>query len=136
MKKTLCVLILIMALFHLTACGFAEPAIVDLDLSAMPASIAYAQAIAMQREPEDYLGMTVRVGGIFNYSEARQRGVIIIADTSGCCETSMDFSCAGGIHYPEDYPELYARLTIVGVFSICEDDDSLYQLKDAVIEPF
>ncbi len=136
MKKAIGVLILIMSLFNLTARGFAEPVNVDLDLSTMPASITYAQALAMQREPESYLGMTVRVGGIFNYSELRQRGVIIIADAAGCCETSMDFTCADDVHYPEDYPDLYARLTVVGVFSICEGNDGLYQLTDAIIEPF
>ncbi len=136
MKKAIGVLVLIMVLFSLPAHGFAEPVNVDLDLSAMPASIAYAQALAMQREPEDYLGMTVRIGGIFNYSEARQRGVVVIADIAGCCETSLDFTCAEDVRYPEDYPDLYARFTVVGVFSICETDNGLYQLTDAVIESF
>ncbi len=134
MKKLTGLLILIIVVSALAACGLAEPVEADLDLSTMPASIAYAQALAMQREPENYLGMTVRIGGIFNYSEARQCGVVIIADTAGCCETSLDFTCVGDVRYPEDYPDLYARFTVVGVFSICEGDDGLYQLTDAVIE--
>lgn len=135
MKKTIGVFILIIVLSSMVR-GFAEAMKVDLDLSTMPASIAYAQALAMQREPDNYLGVTVRIDGIFNYSEARQRGVVIIADTARCCETSMGFACAGDERYPEDYPELYTRFTVVGMFSICEDGEGLYQLADAVIESF
>lgn len=135
MKKAILTLILAVAL-ALTAAGFAEAAPVDLDLSVMPASIAYAQAVAMQREPAEYLGKTVRVFGMFNYSEARQRGVVIIADTTGCCETSLDFSCAEALRFPDDYPELYARLTVVGVFTLCEGEEYPLQLTDVTIEAF
>lgn len=101
----------------------------------MPASIAYAQALAMQREPDEYLGQTVRIGGIFNYSEARQCGVVIINDNAGCCETSMDYSCSGDLRYPEDYPQLYSRFTVVGMISTCGEAGSpLLCLTDAELE--
>ena len=132
MKKTIAILLLLAALVIPGPGALAEA--VDLDLSAMPAPIAYAQALSMQQESEAYLGQRVRVSGIFNYSEARQRGVVIIADRSGCCETSLDFACAGEVRYPGDYPELYARLTVVGVFTRCEDGGNAYELTDAVIE--
>lgn len=135
MKKAICVFILTALVSALAALGRAEPATVDLDLSTMPASIAYAQALAMQREPDEYLGLTVRIGGFFNYSEARQCGVVIINDTAGCCETSMDFSCADDVCYPEDYPQLYSRFTVVGVISMCgEAGDPLICLTDAELE--
>ena len=37
---------------------------VDIDLSVMPASVAYAQATSMQKEPEDYVGKLVRIAGM------------------------------------------------------------------------
>ena len=135
MKKLICALILALAVSSLTALGLAEPQAVDLDLSAMPASIAYAQALSMQREPNECLGRMVRISGIFNYSEARQCGVVIIADTTGCCETSMDFSCADEIRYPEDYPPLYSRFTVAGVLSMCGDAEKpLLCLTDARLQ--
>ena len=135
MKKAINIIILALAISAMAAMALAEPAAVDLDLSAMPASVAYAQALAMQREPEEYLGRTVRIGGIFNYSEARQCGVVIVADTTGYCETSMDFSCADEIRYPEDYPPLYSRFTVVGVVSLCGEAESpLLCLTDAGLE--
>ena len=134
MKKILRFLTLLTALAVAATMGFAEPAGVDLDLSVMPASIAYAQMTAMQREPEAYIGQTLRVAGIFNYSEARQRGVVIVADSSGCCETSLDFICAEPISWPDDCPELYARIVLVGRYEPSPDDDGAYCLADAVIE--
>lgn len=125
---------LFLALAAMLAPGFAEPAEVDLDLSEMPASVAYAQAIAMQREPEAYAGQVVRVAGIFNYSEARQRGVVIIADRSGCCETFMDFVCADELLYPDDYPELYAHFVLTGRLEQKDDGSGECFLADAVIE--
>ena len=132
--KRMIALGLFLALAAMLAPGFAEPAEVDLDLSEMPASVAYAQAIAMQREPEAYAGQVVRVAGIFNYSEARERGVIIIADRSGCCETFMDFVCAEALSYPADSPDLDARFVLVGRFELKDDDSGECFLADAVIE--
>lgn len=134
MKKIIRAFILSVSLLALLNISLAEPAAVDLDLSLMPTSVAYAQAIAMQREPDGYLGLTVRVGGIFNYSEARQRGVVIIADRSGCCETSLDFVCAGDPCFPDDYPELYSRITVVGIFSTEDGEENAFRLTDAVLE--
>ena len=77
MKRTIAAVVSVLAPAAMLMSGLAESADVDLDLSAMPASVAYAQALAMQRTPGDYAGQTVRIRGIFNYSEARQRGVVI-----------------------------------------------------------
>lgn len=134
MKRTFAAVILSLALMVMLAPGHAEPAEVDLDLSAMPASVAYAQALAMQRDPDDYAGQRVRVAGIFNYSEARERGVIIVADKTGCCETFFDFICADALAYPDDYPDLYARFVLVGRFEPSDDEVGGCYLADAVIE--
>ena len=121
MKKMWLFLALMVTLSVTVMTGSAEHIEVDLDLSVMPASIAYAQMIAIQREPEAYIGQTIRISGVFNYSEARQRGVIIIADRSGCCETSLDFICAGPVFYPDDYPELYSHIVLTGRYAPSAD---------------
>lgn len=133
MKRKILFAMLPLVLALIASC-LAEPAEVDLDLSAMPASIAYAQAIAMQRDPGQYTGQVVRISGIFNYSEARQRGVVIIADTAGCCETYLDFICADPLQYPEDYPALYARFVLTGRFEPKDDGSGECFLNAAVIE--
>ena len=134
MKKIWLFLALLSTLATAAMPGFTEPVEVDLDLSEMPASIAYAQMTAIQREPEVYIGQTLRIAGIFNYSEARQKGVVIVADRSGCCETSLDFICAEPVSYPDDYPELYSRFVLVGRYEPTADDTGVYCLTDAVIE--
>lgn len=133
MKMAFAFLILLIIAAMVPCAALSERAEVDLDLSAMPASIAYAQALAIQREPGEYAGQTLRISGIFNYSEVRQQGVVIIADNTGCCETSMDFTCAGAPAYPDDYPELYARFTVVGRLEPGEEEGLCF-LTDAVIE--
>lgn len=134
MKKMSLFMVLWAALVVAAISGFAEIAEVDLDLSIMPASVAYAQMTAIQREPEAYVGQTLRIAGVFNYSEARQRGVVIVADRSGCCETSIDFICVEPISYPENYPELYSRIVLIGCYELSTDDTGIYCLTDAIFE--
>ena len=105
----------------------------DLDLSIMPASISYAQALSMLQEPQTYAGQTMRIAGVFNYSQTRQKGVLIIADRTGCCETSIDFVCGEERTYPEDYPALYSRIVVVGRFEPASEEEA-YCLADASIE--
>ena len=128
MKKLFPALLLILALL-LPAAG-AEAA--EVDLSIMPASIAYAQALAMQRDPAEYEGQMFRISDVFNYSEARGKDVIIVIDRTGCCETSIDFTCADDLVWPDDYPELYSRIVVVGRYE--PDGDGAYILTDVVIE--
>ena len=134
MKKMSLYLLLPVSLAVAAMTGFAEPAEVDLDLSVMPASIAYAQMTAMQREPEAWIGQTLRIAGIFNDSEARQKGVVIVADRAGCCETSLDFICAEPFPWPDDYPELYSRIVLVGRYEPSAEGTGACCLTDAVIE--
>ncbi len=133
MKRTMLFLTLL-ALVVLGLSAYAEPAEVDLDLSVMPVSIAYAQAVAIQREPESYAGQMLRIEGTFNYSEARQKGLVIVSGKSFCCETSLDFACAEPLCYPEDYPELYSHIIVVGRYDLSEEENGLYFLTDAIIE--
>lgn len=134
MKRTVVWLAVLVTLACALSPALAEAEPVDLDLSIMPASVAYAQAIAFQRDPDAYLGQTLRIAGTFNYSEARGRGVVIIADTSGCCETSLDFACAEALCYPEDYPDLYSRFVVVGRLELIENGEGVCYLADAVME--
>ena len=128
----------LLALLLLLTTAFATPApdglAVDLDLSIMPASIAYAQAVSLQQEPETYAGQMLRVSGVFNYSQLRERGVVIVMDNSGCCETSLEFTRAGAPAYSEDFPELYSRITVVGCWQRAEETDGAWILQDAVVE--
>ncbi len=132
--KNLLVLLTAALLFLALCCpAGAEAPGADLDLSAMPASVAYAQAVHLLREPEAYAGQTLRVGGIFNYSQARGCGVVIVTDRAGCCEAGLDFVPAEALVFPEDYPALYARIVVTGIFTVSGDGSCL--LTGAVIEP-
>ena len=134
MKKAVLCFLLIAVMIAAMLPGFAETVEVDLDLSTMTTSIAYAQMVAILREPAAYVGKTLRIAGSFNYSELRQRAVIIVADKSACCETSLDFITAQDLAYPDDYPGLYKRFTVVGTLTASEEAEIGYLLADAVIE--
>ena len=89
MKKAVLCFLLIAVMIAAMLPGFAETVEVDLDLSTMTTSIAYAQMVAILRDPAAYVGKTLRIAGSFNYSELRQRAVIIVADKSACCGVKM-----------------------------------------------
>ncbi len=133
MKKFFAVLAAFLVLAAVLPAARAELPEPDLDLSVMPASISYSQMVNMLKSPEEYVGKTVKVSGVFNYSEARGRGVIIVADRTMCCETSIDFARADPAVYPDDYPALYSRITLFGTFMPCEGEEGVYILSDAVI---
>ena len=131
MKKALLALMLCLALLP---AALAQPLQdVDLELSDLPASMAYAQLVAMLRDPEAYANQWVRLSGVFNYSQARERGVVIVADTSGCCEAGLDLCCEAGLTFPDDYPELYSKIRVTGFLE--SDEDGTCRLVDAVLEP-
>ena len=103
----------------------------------MPPSIAYAQAVSILKDPGEYAGKTMRIAGVFNYSKERGCGVIIVTDSTGCCEAGMDFVCPEGSEYPADYPSLYSRIQLVARFEDSGNDDTKapeYLLTDAILE--
>ncbi len=112
---------------------------IDLDLSQMSGTIAYAQVYQMVSEPENYVGKIIRMRGYFDVFEDQDTGIVytscIIPDVAACCAQGFEFVWAGDHAWPDAYPKLGAYLTVTGRFETYLEDDWLYiHLVDAQVE--
>ena len=142
MKKAFCA-VLIMALLLSPFAGFAETAegfeTIDLDLSQMSGTVAYAQVYQMISEPENYVGKIIRMRGYFDVFEDQDTGIVytscIIPDAAACCAQGFEFIWAGDHAWPEAYPEPGTYLTVTGRFETYLEDNWMYiHLMDAQVE--
>ena len=142
MKKAFCA-VLIMALLLSPFAGFAETAegfeTIDLDLSLMSGTVAYAQVYQMVSEPENYVGKIIRMRGYFDVFEDQDTGIVytscIIPDAAACCAQGFEFIWAGDHAWPEAYPEPGTYLTVTGRFETYLEDNWMYiHLMDAQVE--
>lgn len=114
----------------------AEYPVINIDLTAMNATMVYSQVYDMISHPENYVGTVVRMKGILDVFETETRNyyACIIADATACCAQGIEFVLAGERRYPDDYPAVYGELTVTGVFGTYEESGYTYlQLIDAVM---
>lgn len=112
---------------------------VDIDLTIMSSNMVYSQVYAMISEPDDYIGQTVRMNGLFTLLGDEVTGAIyygcIVQDATACCASGIEFVPAGDLKYPDDFPEEGEEITVTGTFSTYYEDGELYcTLKDSLIE--
>ena len=103
-----------------------------IDLTAMSSTMVFAEVFNMTTHPEDYVGKTVKMQGIFSTGKLyAQEGTFedggmvfacIIQDAAACCAQGIPFDLAESRAYPEEYPELGAPITVTGTFKICTQD--------------
>lgn len=103
---------------------------VDLDLSEISSSIAYAQIYNMKYTPDDYIGKTVKIRGQFAYYENPDTKVryfaCIITDGTGCCSQELEFIPAGEHAYQDDYPATGSEITVTGTCEVYEKNEYRY----------
>ena len=113
-----------------------------VDLTTMSSTMVYAEVFAMTSSPEEYVGKTVKMRGIFSKGQlyagdgSLNDGSVVFAcivqDATACCAQGIPFDLAGDYEYPQDYPELGAEITVEGVFEIHEQDGLEFcRLRDA-----
>lgn len=103
-----------------------------IDLTAMSSTMVFAEVFNMTTHPENYVGKTVKMQGIFSTGKLyAQEGTLedggtvfacIIQDATACCAQGIPFDLAESRAYPDDYPELGAPITVTGTFEICTQD--------------
>lgn len=103
-----------------------------IDLTAMSSTMVFAEVFNMTTHPEDYVGKTVKMQGIFSTGKLyAQEGTLedgstvfacIIQDAAACCAQGIPFDLAESLPYPEDYPELGTPITVIGTFELCTQD--------------
>ena len=112
---------------------------VDLDLSKLSGTVVYSQVYNMMVPPQDYVGKTIRISGLYDVYEDAGTGntyfACVIPDATACCAQGIEFLWAGEHTYPDDYPEPGCEMTMTGRFETYEEDGAEYiRLADAEVE--
>ena len=107
-----------------------DPDAVDVDLTQLSSTMVYSEVYAMVYEPEQYIGKTVKMQGLFatqEYNGARLFACIV-QDATACCAQGLEFEMAEALVYPDDYPEPGEEITVVGTFDTYkeEHDENYY----------
>ena len=138
MKKALVVLLILLTLFSLSACGKGntpvapvsaspaaeEPDAVDVDLTKLSSTMVYSEVCAMIYEPEQYKGKTVKMRGSFATQEVNGERLYacIVRDATACCAQGLEFEPGDSLAYPDDFPETGAEITVIGAFDSYRED--------------
>ncbi len=158
MKKPICILLAILMLASLAACGGTQNGTgedkidtsskaeekkaektekIDIDLTAMSSTMIYSEVQNMMTAPDDYVGKKVKMEGQFNVAEVGDNRYFacLIKDATACCASGVEFVWAGEHSYPGDYPEENAPITVTGTFTTYKEGEATYcQLKDADLQ--
>ena len=112
---------------------------VDVDLTKLSSTMVYSEVYNMMYTPENYVGKTVKMSGMFvaytNEDQSQFYPAVIIADATACCSQGLEFVLEGNPSYPEGYPEMETEITVVGTFETYDEDGIIYcRLQNARIE--
>lgn len=106
---------------------------VDYDLTQMNSDMVYAMVYQMMAVPEQYVGKTFRMDGIFysSYYDTTNQDYFycVIQDALACCTQGIEFVWEDGSHiYPDEYPEEAEEIIVEGTFETYteEGDENLY----------
>ena len=84
----------------------------------------------MMASPEQYIGKTVKMDGLFAYYHDEATGnyyfACIIQDATTCCAQGIEFVLTEDYVYPDDYPEVDEEICVVGVFDTYQEGDYTY----------
>ena len=135
MKKYLIFFSLLLICLSSAGCSDAKkkPGGVDVDLTELSGTMAYAEILNILTKPEDYFGKTIKIAG--PYAEAYYDVTdlyyhyVVVEDITACCAQGLEFILAGEYEYPGDFPEEKTKIEITGVFgSYIELDRTYYCL--------
>ncbi len=112
---------------------------IDIDLTAMSATMVYAEVYDMLVQPQNYEGKTVRMNGtsisMVDEAAGKTYYACIIQDATACCSQGIEYLLPEEQDAPENYPEDGEEITVTGVFTTYMEDNYLYcTLKGASLE--
>lgn len=103
---------------------------IDIDLTNASATVVYSEVYDMMYFPENYVGKTIKMDGLFTYyyDEAMDKYYFacIIMDATACCSQGIEFELTDDYVYPDDYPEEGGDICVVGTFDTYEEDGFTY----------
>ncbi len=103
----------------------ADPS-VDIDLTALSATMVYSEVFQMMYYPENYVGKTVKMNGLYDIYTDENSGktyhACIIQDATACCAQGIEFNLTD-----EAYPEAdVLNVEVKGTFTLYEEDGVNY----------
>ncbi len=126
--------------FMMCACSCVAAEKVDIDLSKMNITMAYSSIANILMKPDNYLGKTIKIRGLFDSAQDPETGIdyfaVALMDATACCAMGLDFSPKKEYNYkyPEDFPAIGSNITVVGKFEMYrEGEDIYYQIGEADI---
>lgn len=133
MKKLLLLLILTLSVV-LSGCAGTVSAAgtdgIDIDFTQLSANLVYAEVYNIMQAPEDYIGKTLKIDGLYyaSYYDVTDQfyHFILIEDALACCQQGLEFKWSGGHEYPADYPDELAEIQLVGTFDDYVEDGTTY----------
>ncbi len=103
---------------------------VDVDLTALSGTMVYSEVYNMMTSPENYIGKTVKMSGLFAYYHDEETGnyyfACIVQDATACCAQGIEFVLADDCVYPDDYPEVDEEICVIGVFDTYQEGSYTY----------
>jgi len=104
--------------------------VVDIDLSNYGSTMLFAEVTNILSNPDDYLGKIIKVrGSLFSsyYGETdKYYQYVVIGDAAACCQQGIEFVWKGEHTFPDDYPDDYSLIEVVGVYGQYEEFDISY----------
>ena len=113
---------------------------VDLDLTVLSSNMIYSEVFAMVYAPEEYIGKTIKMEGMFSYVEDESTGkcyyACIVRDATQCCAQGIEFIPTEDYTYPDDFPAVGEDICVAGVFDTYKEGNGQYiTLRDARLLP-
>lgn len=103
---------------------------VDVDLTTLSATMVYAEVYHMVMNPEDYMGKTVKVIGLYSPSFYDVTNLyyhyVLVQDATECCAQGLEFVWSGDHAYPNDFPQEGTPIEMTGVFGSYEELGEVY----------
>lgn len=101
-----------------------------LDLTQLSANMVYAEVYNMMIEPQDFVGMTVKMAGQYAEYHDETTGknyfACIISDALACCSQGIEFELTDAYSYPADYPKDGDEICVVGTFDTYTEGEYTY----------
>lgn len=111
---------------------------IDIDLTALPATMAYSELFHMLVTPDESIGKTVKIRGMFAFyhdeTADKYYFACLLSDATACCVQGLEFIPTEEYAFPDDFPQKGEEITVVGVLDTYQDGDNTYcTLRDAEI---
>lgn len=108
---------------------------IDVDLTALSATMVYSEVYNMLMSPQDYMGKLVKMEGICGryHDEEKNKDfyACIILDATACCSQGIEYELAKGQKYPKEGE----NICVTGRFDTYQEGKNTYcTLRDARLE--